>query len=276
MTPPDGPYADLGRPPLDGRRITQALRRTSELWREVHVVARTGSTNTDLLARAAAGEAEGIVLAAEEQFAGRGRLDRAWTAPPRSALTVSLLLRPPLPPASRPFLPLLAGLSIVDALRARYSVDAVLKWPNDVLARDRKLAGILTESAGDAVVVGIGLNVLQRIGELPIETAVSLAALTDEPVDRSIVLLAVLRAFEARYAEWLAADGDPAELLTAYRAACSTIGARVRVETSAGAVIGDAIAVDERGHLVVRTDDGDRSVAAGDVIHVRRDGERRD
>jgi BirA family biotin operon repressor/biotin-[acetyl-CoA-carboxylase] ligase len=269
LPPPDAPYGDLGRPPLDGRRITHALRRTSELWREVHVIARTGSTNTDLLARAAAGEAEGVVLAAEEQVAGRGRLDRVWTAPPRSALTMSLLLRPPLPPASRPFVPLLAGLSIVDALRTRYAVDAMLKWPNDVLARDRKLAGILTESVGDAVVVGIGLNVLQRVGELPIETAVSLAALTDEPVDRSIVLLALLRAFEARYADWLAVDGDPSELLAAYRAVCSTIGARVRVETSAGTVSGEAVDVDERGHLVVRADDGEHHIPAGDVIHVR-------
>jgi len=93
-------YADLGRPPLDGRRITQVVQRTSELWREVHVVARTGSTNTDLVRRAAAGEGEGLVLAAEEQDAGRGRLDRVWTAPPRSALTFSMLLRPPLPPAT--------------------------------------------------------------------------------------------------------------------------------------------------------------------------------
>jgi BirA family biotin operon repressor/biotin-[acetyl-CoA-carboxylase] ligase len=263
-------YGDLNRPPLDGRRITQALQRTSELWRELYVVARTGSTNTDLVARAAAGEAEGFVLAAEEQDAGRGRLDRVWTAPPRSALTFSVLLRPPLAPSSLPLLPLLAGLAIVDALADRYAVPAVLKWPNDVLARDRKIAGVLAETVDDAVVIGIGLNVLQKTGELPVDTAVALAALTDEPVDRSIVLLAVLRAFEARYAAWLEADAEPAGLLESYREHCSTIGQEVRVELPAETLTGTATGVDERGHLVVETADGPRHIAAGDVIHVRR------
>jgi len=264
-------YADLGRPPLDGRRITQALQRTSELWREVHVVARTGSTNSDLVARAAAGEGEGLVLAAEEQDAGRGRLDRVWTAPPRSALTFSVLLRPPLPPSARPLLPLLAGLSVVDALADRYGVDASLKWPNDVLARERKLAGILAEAVDDAVVIGIGLNVLQRIGELPVDTAVALNALTEEAVDRSIVLLAVLRAFEARYAALLEADGDPADLLASYRLHCSTLGLQVRVELDGETLRGRAVDVDERGHLMVDVDGEIRHIAAGDVIHVRRD-----
>ncbi|MDQ1702096.1 MAG: BirA family transcriptional regulator [Frankiaceae bacterium] len=264
-------YADLGRPPLDGRRITQALQRTSELWREVHVVARTGSTNTDLVARAAAGEGEGLVLAAEEQDAGRGRLDRVWTAPPRSALTFSVLLRPPLPPSTRPLLPLLAGLAIVDALAGRYGVEAALKWPNDVLARDRKLAGVLAETVDDAVVVGIGLNVLQRVGELPVDTAVALVALTAEPVDRSIVLLAVLRAFEARYGAWLEADGAAPDLLASYRAHCSTIGRDVRVELAGETLHGRAVDVDTNGHLVVETGGGVRHIAAGDVIHVRRE-----
>ncbi len=264
-------YADLGRPPLDGRRITRALQRTSELWREVHVVARTGSTNTDLVARAVAGEGEGLVLAAEEQDAGRGRLDRAWTAPPRSALTFSVLLRPPLPPSARPLLPLLAGLSIIDALAARYGVAAVLKWPNDVLARERKLAGVLAETAGDAVVIGIGLNVLQCIGELPVDTAVALNALTTEPVDRSIVLLAVLRAFESRYAGLLDADSGPAELLASYRLHCATLGRQVLVELDGETLRGRAVDVDEHGHLMVESGGEVRHIAAGDVIHVRRD-----
>ncbi|MCU1678428.1 MAG: biotin/acetyl-CoA-carboxylase ligase [Frankiales bacterium] len=237
----------------------------------MHVVARTGSTNSDLLGRAAAGEAEGVVLAAEEQDAGRGRLDREWTAPPRSALTFSMLLRPPLPPAARTLLPLVTGLAVVDALGDRYAVDALLKWPNDVLARDRKVAGILVEAADDAVVVGIGINVLQRTGELPVATAVSLAALTAEPVDRSIVLLAVLRAFEARYASWLEVDGDGEDLLAAYRAKSATIGQQVRVELAAEALVGSAVDVDRHGHLVVDTGTQLRHVAAGDVIHVRRD-----
>ena len=264
------PFTDADRPPLDARRITQALQRQSELWREVHVVARTGSTNTDLLLRAELGEPEGLVLAAEYQEDGRGRLDRDWIAPPRSALTVSMLLRPPVAPAARPLLALLTGLAIVDALSARYDVAASLKWPNDVLVAERKVAGILAEAADDAVVVGFGINVLQRLDELPVDTAVSLASLTTDPVDRSIVLLAVLRAFEARYAAWLRADGDGEDLLAAYRAACSTIGTDVRVELDGETVTGTATGVDSHGHLVVQGGGRERHIAAGDVVHVRR------
>ena len=128
----------------------------------------TGSTNTDLLARAASGAAEGLVLAAEEQTAGRGRLGRSWVTPPGTALAFSVLLRPAaVPAARRGWLPLIAGISVAAAARAVSGVDARLKWPNDVLIGDGKLAGILAEAAGDAVVIGIGMNVLTPPGELP-------------------------------------------------------------------------------------------------------------
>src|ERR1700756_4748769 len=117
-------------------------------WTALDVVASTGSTNVDLLARAVADPAlpEGQVLVAEEQTAGRGRLGRSWSSVPGASLTFSVLLRPAtVPPARRGWLPLLAGVAVVSAVRAVAGVDAVLKWPNDILAGDRKLAGILTE-----------------------------------------------------------------------------------------------------------------------------------
>ena len=123
----------LDEAPLDAARLSAAVIRPGGLWRSVEVVAVTGSTNADLLARAAAGEPEGAVLAAEQQNAGRGRLGRAWVSPPRAALTFSVLLRPAaVPRALLGWLPLLAGVAVAAAVRAVAAVDAQLKWPNDV------------------------------------------------------------------------------------------------------------------------------------------------
>src|SRR6202453_508616 len=153
------PPAQAGREPLDVAAVVRA-----GFWHTVESAAQTGSTNADLLLRAQDGAAEGLVLVAEEQTAGRGRRGRAWVSPPHAALMFSLLLRPaPVPPARWGWLPLLTGVAVVTAIREVTGVSATLKWPNDVLAAavpvPGKLAGILAEAAGDAVVVGVGLNV---------------------------------------------------------------------------------------------------------------------
>ena len=141
------------------------------------MVARTGSTNADLVAGARDGAPEGAVLVAEEQTAGRGRMGRSWLSPPRAALTFSVLLRPTdVPAARRGWLPLLAGVAVATAIRQVSALDAALKWPNDVLLRSGKLAGILAEQSGDAVVVGIGVNVSTARHELPAPAASSLPA----------------------------------------------------------------------------------------------------
>ena len=162
------------RKPLDADAIRADVVRPAGLWRTVEVVARTGSTNADLLARAQRAEgAEGFVLAAEEQTSGRGRMGRSWVSPPRAALTFSVLLRPQAPAARLGWLPLLAGVAVATALREATGVTAVLKWPNDLLAGGAKLGGILAEAApasgtgGTAVVVGIGINVDTEPDELP-------------------------------------------------------------------------------------------------------------
>jgi BirA family transcriptional regulator, biotin operon repressor / biotin---[acetyl-CoA-carboxylase] ligase len=163
-----GRAAPADRAALDTEVLRRAVVRPGGLWRAVEVLTSTGSTNADLLARAVAGAPEGVVLAAEEQTAGRGRMGRSWLSPPRAALTFSLLVRPDtVSPARRGWLPLLAGVSVASAVRAATGVDARLKWPNDVLVGPAKLGGILAEAVGDAVVVGIGLNVSTEPGELP-------------------------------------------------------------------------------------------------------------
>ena len=234
------------------------------LWRSVEVVARTGSTNADLLGR---GGPEGQVLVAEEQTAGRGRMGRSWVSQPGASLTFSVVLRPVFVPAARRgWLPLLAGVAVA----------ATLKWPNDVLIDDRKLAGILAEQSGDAVVIGIGLNVATPRDALPTSPvgpqATSLLA-EGVKVARDVLLVAVLRNLERWYRAFRE-DPDPARsgLLAEYRTLCGTLGRSVRVELPGGrAVAGVAEDIDTDGRLLVREADAASltPVSAGDVIHLR-------
>jgi BirA family biotin operon repressor/biotin-[acetyl-CoA-carboxylase] ligase len=253
--------------------LSSALTRDSALWRSLEVVPEIGSTNAALTAAAAADEPEGAVLVAEHQVAGRGRLDRVWTSPPRAGLTVSFLLRPDVPAARRGWLPLLTGVALAEAVGEVTGVRAALKWPNDLLAGDgRKLAGILAESTGTAVVVGVGLNVSTTAAELP-DTGTSLSRVTGATVDRAPVLLAFLRAVERRYRRWTAALGDPVAsgLAADYLAWSSTVGTDVVVSLPDGSTLeGTATAVDWDGRLVVTTPQGPVALASGDVRHVRR------
>src|SRR5579872_5721067 len=197
----------VARPAMSAERVREALVLPGSLWREIRIVAETGSTNSDLLADARRGVAEGAVLAAEAQSAGRGRMARQWVAPPRAALTFSALLRPAaVPQARRGWMPLLAGVALALALRQEAGVDARLKWPNDVQMNGAKLAGILAEQADDAIVVGAGINVSTRRDELPVPTATSLAVAGAPSAGRDRLLGAVLGEFERRYLTW---TGDP-------------------------------------------------------------------
>lgn len=230
----------------------------------------TGSTNADLLEQARAGVAEGLVLVAEEQTAGRGRLGRAWSAPARAALTFSVLLRPAgVPPTRLGWLPLLTGVAVATAVRDQAGVRASLKWPNDVLVGERKLAGILAEAHGDAVVVGVGLNVTLSQPELPVPTATSLLIEHAASTDRTSLLAAILTGLGRRYQAWRK-DPSQADLRDGYLRWCATIGREVRVELPGGALLtGTATDVDDAGRLVVRTPERLVPVGAGDVVHVR-------
>ena len=267
----DADSADPPRPPLDAAALSAQLTAGSGLWRSLEVVERTGSTNAVLAAAAAEDAPEGTVLVAELQDAGRGRLDRSWTSPPRAGLTVSVLLRPDVPAARRSWLTLLAGVALAESVSAA-GVRASLKWPNDLLAPGGgKLAGILAEASGGAVVVGVGLNVSTRAHELP-ETGTSLELERGAAVDRGAVLLSFLRALEARYLPWVARLGDPVAsgLAGDYLSWCSTVGTPVSVTLPDGSALeGVAESVDWDGRLVVRTAGGVVELAAGDVRHVR-------
>ncbi|MER6460422.1 biotin--[acetyl-CoA-carboxylase] ligase [Streptomyces sp. NPDC001228] len=286
MTPRDAAdennnrWSDLDRPPLGAAGLRRSLVRDGGLYRDIEVVERTGSTNSDLVARAEAeGAAEGTVLVAEEQTSGRGRLDRRWTAPPRSGLFFSVLLRPAGVPVARwGWLPLLTGVAVATGLARVAGVDTALKWPNDLLVtvggEERKAGGILAERAGeDAVVVGVGINVSLGAAELPVPQAGSLALAGAVSTDRDPLLRAVLRSLEDWYGRWRAADGDPAAsgLQETYAAGCATLGRAVRAELPGDrALVGEAVAVDGDGRLVIATKEGvQEPVGAGDIVHLR-------
>jgi BirA family biotin operon repressor/biotin-[acetyl-CoA-carboxylase] ligase len=272
-------WSDLDRPPLNAAALRRALVHKGALWSAVDVVQRTGSTNADLVARAdAGGAAEGSVLVAEEQTAGRGRLDRQWTAPARSGLFFSVLLRPGEVPVARwGWLPLLTGVAVATGLARAAGVDTSLKWPNDLLVtvggEERKAGGILAERAGDGVVIGVGINVTLRADELPVPQAGSLALAGAVSTDRDPLLRAVLRSLEEWYGRWRTAGGDPraSGLQETYAAGCATLGRTVRAQLPGErSVVGEAVAVDGDGRLVIATGAGvQEPVGAGDIVHLR-------
>lgn len=217
----------------------------------------TGSTN----AMASAAPADRLVVLTDHQTAGRGRLDRSWETPAGIALTVSVVLDPRLPDARWPWLPLVTGLAVLDAVRRAGLATARLKWPNDVLVGEAKLAGILVERVpGPLAVIGVGLNVHDAV----VATGTSLAA-EGADADRPALLDALLEGLEGRIDRLRV---DPAATAADYRAACGTLGQQVVVHLPGGARhAGIASDVDDQGRLVV----ADRPMSAGDVVHVRRE-----
>lgn len=246
----------------------------SSYWR-VEVVDESPSTNAAVAERARAGEADGLVLVAERQTAGRGRLDRSWESPARAGLTFSILVRPPLDAARWPWLPLLTGLAVSAGVRRISGLTGVsVKWPNDVLVDQAKLAGILLERidtpGGAAAVLGVGINVSTTASELPVPTATSLA-LAGADVDRLELLGIVLDEIAGVYESWLTAGGEVGHgLRDAYLAECGTVGEVVSVTMpDGGSLTGRVTGIDVSGRLEVETDQGRVAVGAGDVVHVR-------
>lgn len=280
------------------------------IWREA-----SASTNSDLVSRAAPSDLSDLsdlaVIATDTQTAGRGRLDRAWSTPPGTALAVSLFLAhepsgapaPALDPRRLGWVPLLAGVAMVRAVRSLGVTGAGLKWPNDVLVDGRKLCGILTELTPTGVVVGAGLNVSMTAQQLPIPTATSLviegvpehgeprlagfddldatadseAAPTPNPttagpttlLDRA--LAAYLRELVQLVGRWREAE-HPADLRPVVEQHLQTVGLAVRVDLPGQPPLrGVAVGLDDDGRLLVRetATSGVVAVAAGDVTHLR-------
>ncbi|MCW2496939.1 biotin--[acetyl-CoA-carboxylase] ligase [Jatrophihabitans sp.] len=257
------------RASIDAAALRAAL---GARWPRIEVVEQTGSTNTDLIADLHAPDRS--LLVAEDQVAGRGRLERSWVTPSRAGLTFSMLLRPAAPIASWGWLPLLTGVALREAVAEVTGVDAGVKWPNDLLAwpQERKLAGILAQTSGEVVVIGIGLNVSLTADELPVQTATSLLLCGATDLDRTRLLAAIAARVDRRVAQWedVAGDAEACGLAGAYRAACTTLGRDVVVTTLGGeALPGRAVEIDSDGRLRVEVGGELRTIGAGDVEHVR-------
>lgn len=260
------------RPALDVAELRRAAVLPGGEWRSVDVIAETGSTNADLLARAETGhDIRGAVLAAEFQSTGRGRQGRVWSAPARAQLAVSVGIDAQgVPSSAWGLLPLAAGVAVVEAVFDVTGIRVGVKWPNDVLAGDgSKLAGLLAEvsSRSAVIVMGIGLNVSLTEDELPGIGATSLARLGAGELDRTPLLIALLGRLGEQVSRWRRGDE---RLLEAYRRHSVTLGQRVRAELPGErSITGMATDVDAQGRLLIDGAGESFAVSAGDVVHLR-------
>lgn len=252
--------------------LASRLRATAVVGRQIQVFRSTTSTNdlVDKLARD--GVREGAVVFAESQTSGRGRLGRRWVSPPGKGLWLSVLLRPPFRPPEATRLTVAAATAIARAVRSQTGVMPEIKWPNDVLVRGRKLAGVLTEMSAELdrihhVVLGLGLNVNQTVKDFPTELqkqATSLRIESGRPVQRAELAVAVLRELDHDYAR-ICAGGFEA-VADEWEALCTTLGQQVTISVGTRRIQGRAEALDPEGVLLVRTEFGRlERVTGGDV-----------
>jgi len=233
------------------------------------------STNTEAARLAHEGASEGLSVVADEQTAGRGRLARRWSSPKGAGLYLSLLLRPKISQDYWPLLTFVAALAVADAVKDEYQLDTDIKWPNDLLAGERKFCGILGEvvetNGGRAVVIGIGVNLTAAaVPEDLRDVATSVSEASGREPNRDALLSALLRLLESWYAV-LQSNGGPTELLTAWMARSSyAFGKPVRVRDGERTLAGVTQGLDSRGGLRLRQQNGEIvTLMAGDVTNLR-------
>jgi BirA family biotin operon repressor/biotin-[acetyl-CoA-carboxylase] ligase len=244
--------------PLDSSIINAAV---TQYWR-VSVVELTASTQSDVVALVQKGKAQsGDVVAAEFQSEGRGRLSRSFDAPQSTALLFSFYVQPKRSREDWGWLPLIAGVSVAQTL-SKYG--ARVKWPNDILIKDKKVSGLIAEVVGEGVVIGIGINVGMAASELPVPTATSLLIEGAANLTRNQLLADLLNTFERNFAPW---DRGENEIADVYLSLSATVGTQVRVEYPDGSTeIALAVAISPNGELVL---DSGAHVQAGDIVHLR-------
>lgn len=230
------------------------------------------STNNRALELAADGYPEGTVVVAETQTAGRGRRGRTWYSPPRHGLYLSVILRPQLPVREIPRVSLVIGVAVAETLEAAFQLPARIKWPNDILINNRKIAGVLSEvvtgSQGiDCIVTGIGLNINNPLQDFPgdLRTApTSVLAEKETPVSRVRVLQELLMHLETRYYQLL--EGNFNGILDKGKSLSTIIGKEVEYDSQNGPAIGQAVDIDDNGFLLVKDKSGKiHTVTSGEV-----------
>ena len=224
----------------------------------------TASTQSDLAELVNSSVAKsGEVIAAEFQSNGRGRLDRTFEAPPQSALLFSFYIAPKRARSDWSFISFLAALAMREVITENLAENTSLKWPNDILIGDKKVAGLLAQQIGDGVIIGIGLNVAMGADELPVPTATSLALAGSNNLNRNLLLSGFLNRFADIFKEW----DSGRDFLEKYRQVSSTLGRQVRVEVlGRDSIEAEAVAISAQGALILS--DG-TEVNVGDVVHLR-------
>jgi len=259
------------RPPSDGRHPTssgsslpppgsRSARAEPALGAPIIRLGAVDSTQTHAATRAANGAADGTAVVAETQTAGKGRRGRVWHDIPGASLLMSLVVRSSLPVAQLPLLSIAAGVAVAEALSAIGVREPRLKWPNDVLVDGRKIAGVLLERHGDAVILGIGVNLDARAIPAELRAQATCVAEAGGGPDRDALLAGVLDAF-ARWRGRLEGEGfEPVR--ERWTSLADTLGKRVSVD----GIVGIAEALDVDGALLVATERGPSRVLAGDVV----------
>jgi BirA family biotin operon repressor/biotin-[acetyl-CoA-carboxylase] ligase len=232
---------------------------------------RVGSTNTLAHKYAERGEAEGTVVIADRQTAGKGRLGRSWHSPARTGAYMSIILRPEILPTYAPGLSLIAAVSVAEAIRKLYKLKTAIKWPNDVLINDKKAAGVLTELSAELdhvryVIVGIGININMTEADFPGEIhsrATSIRIASGDKADRIALVQGILSHFEARYHDFC--DSGIAGQIKAIRGYSSILGKRIRFSYRGDNAEGTAVDIDESGQLLVDLNGERIAISSGEI-----------
>ena len=269
-------YRLIGSPDLLTPSEIKPLLKTKWIGKTIHHFDTLDSTNTKAYQLAQEGAEEGEVVIAESQEKGKGRLGRQWFSPPFLNLYLSVILRPKISPHQASLITLMAAVAAANAIREFSGLLPLIKWPNDILLRDRKVAGLLNEMHSEMdrihfVILGIGvnLNMDEKAFSKEIQTvATSLRIEMGQTVSRKVFLQSLLQALERWYSIFLKEGNDV--LLEAWRDWAQIKGRRVKVTSFGETFVGAAIDVDSDGALILETEDGKRRrVVAGDVEYRR-------
>ena len=245
---------------------------TKFVGKKIHYFDYLSSTMDTAMQLGMEGAATGTLVLAEAQVKGRGRLGRSWSSPKHKGIYLSLILRPKILPAACPILTLMSAVSICEAVKHALDLDVQIKWPNDLLMHNKKVAGILTEMNAEVdkvnfVVIGIGLNVNNEKKSL-IPQATSLREEQGAEISRVVLLQEILRRLESNY--FLLENKGPEEIINKWRSFTLTLGTRVKVDFQNKHIEGQATDIDVDGALLIRKDSGlMQKVSSGDVTACR-------
>lgn len=264
-------YRLLDSPDVLSKAEIESLGMAKWAGRQVVYYDETDSTNNQAKAAGEKGEAHGTLFVADRQTAGKGRRGRGWESPSGNSISMTILLRPEIPPVKAPMLTLVMALAVADGIRDVLGVETGIKWPNDIVLNKKKICGILTEMSTEIdyinyVVIGVGINVNQETFPDEIkETATSLKIETGKPVKRAGIIAAVMSRFEQYYEQFVRRE-DLSGIREAYEACLVNRDCDVRVLDPAGAYEAHAKGINNTGELIVVLPDGtEREIYAGEV-----------